>query len=931
MSPSPLPFRNPQLPLEARVADLVGRLTEDEKIRMLHQYQPEVPRLGVGAYKHGTEAAHGIAWLGQATTFPQPLGLAAIWDPELLEKVGRAIGEEARGFYRRDPAKNGLTLWAPTVDLERDPRWGRTEEAYGEDPHLVAETAGALVRGIQGDHPTYLRAAATLKHFLGNNHEADRGTVSVTMDPRNLHEYYHRPFERIFRRSGAVSMMTAYNAVNGVPCNLNPDVKARAKDEWGCAFVVSDAGDVIGTNREHRWFETLPEALAANLKAGIDSITDDEGPCLQAVRDALASGLLTWDDVDRAVANALRVRLRLGEFDPPGLNPYETLGEDQIGSPAHQQLSLEAAQAAVTLLDNRDGLLPLSTAPDQTFAVVGPLADLPLRDWYSGNPLRTESVADALGAAWGDDRVAVADGNDRIRLKFPSGNPVWDNEFELTDWGWGSHTLRDPVTKLYLTTDDKTLTVTAPEAFGWFTKEVFLVDRSRPQTTVLATWNAGPVVVGPGETLTVGKETQDGRIGIDAGTQAGPALDRVREACTPLVLEVTDDGLARAVAAARGARTAVVVVGNHPLINSKETIDRVSTDLPEAQVRLVRAVAAVNPRTVVVVVSGYPLALDGIRDVAGAIVHTTHAGPELGRAVAAVLDGRHNPSGKLPMTWYTGGQELPTLEDYDIMRGGRTYRWFAGQPLYPFGHGLSFSRVTYLEILACGSPTAPQLSVRVAHAGGPAVREIVQLYLSVTETTAPRPRVQLVGFAPVDLAPGQTKTVEFDVDPRDLEFWDVARGRWSRESAVAIFSAGPSSGDLRVSTSLTIEGEPRIDRDLTVKTRFEDADDHEGLVLEYGAEGHQAVGARWLAFHRVGTVADQVEVRVASRHGGTVELRWDSRTGPLAARIVVAPTGGTWTTLGSPVLGRPLQGRLFVVATTAVGRNEGLAWLRFVP
>lgn len=289
------PFQDTTLELDTRVKDLVSRLSEDEKIESMLQYQPAVERLGIAAYKHGTEAAHGLAWLGEATSFPQPVGLACTWDADLMKEIGSVIGDEARVFYKRNPAVNGLTLWAPTVDMERDPRWGRNEEAYGEDPELTAELTTALVKGIQGDHPKYYKAVATLKHFLANNNEVDRGSGSSSIDPRNMREYYLKAFEKPFKEGGAQSMMTAYNSINGTPALLHPFVNEIVKGEWGMdGFIVSDAGDVMGIKNDHKYYDSHTPGTVESVKAGIDSITDDADLSKQALREGLSKAHSQW-------------------------------------------------------------------------------------------------------------------------------------------------------------------------------------------------------------------------------------------------------------------------------------------------------------------------------------------------------------------------------------------------------------------------------------------------------------------------------------------------------------------------------------------------------------------------------------------------------------------------------------------------------------
>lgn len=382
-------FQNPAMPLEDRVEDLVSQLTLTEKINLMCQYQDEIPRLGIRKYKHGTEGAHGVAWLGKATVFPQNIGLGCTWDEELMKEIGQVIADEARIYYQKDPEKNGLTIWAPTVDMERDPRWGRTEEAYGEDPYLTGKLTTEFIKGIQGDHPTYLKAAATLKHFLGNNNEVDRGECSATIDPRNMREYYLKAFERQIKEGKVQSIMTAYNAVNGTLCNMNPDVNDILKQEWGMdGFVVSDAGDVLGSVNDHKYVESYAEAVALSIKNGIDSITDDQEISLRAIKDALEQGLLDEADLDTALKNTFRVRFRLGEFDPTDKNPYANVPEDKLCSPENSRLSLQAARKSIVLLKNEQNVLPLKT---KKVAVIGPLANEVLTDWYSGTPPYTVS------------------------------------------------------------------------------------------------------------------------------------------------------------------------------------------------------------------------------------------------------------------------------------------------------------------------------------------------------------------------------------------------------------------------------------------------------------------------------------------------------------------------------------------------------------
>ena len=675
-----LPFQNPELPIRDRVADLVSRFTLEEKIGLMPQYQTAVERLGVKPYKHGTEAAHGIAWLGEATSFPQPIGLGCTWNPELLERIGSAIGDEARVFYQRDPARNGLTLWAPTVDMERDPLWGRTEEAYGEDPHLTGELTTGLVKGIQGPHPVYRKAIATLKHFLGNNNEKDRCRCSASIDPRNMREYYLKAFEPAFRKGGALSMMTAYNSINGTPAILHPDVNQVVKGEWEMdGFIVSDAGDMIGLVKDHHYFETYKEAVAASVKSGIDSITDETDMTCAAIREALSEGLLEEGDLNRALTNTFRVRFLLGEFDPDECNPYAGLPDDTVCKPEHAALSLEAARESIVLLKNERQMLPLDSNAVQRVAVIGPLGDVVFRDGYSGTCPYKVTPLQGIRAKMKEGSVVHVNGSDRVRLRAVTGKYVGVSSdpaensalkadrldacsaetFQLADWGFGSVTLQALSNGKFVTTDDVTVTASADEVYGWYVKEEFRPVGGPDGTMLLTAWNGSPVSL-PGE---------------EAGC---------------FRMEVITDGLQEAIAAAEASEVAVVVVGNNPLINGRETSDRPDLTLADSQEKLIQEVSRVNPNTIVVVIGSYPFAINGVEEKIPAVLYLSHAGQELGNALADVLFGDYNPAGRLNMTWYRSTDQLPDIMDYDIRKGKRTYQYYDGQSLYPFGYGLSY-------------------------------------------------------------------------------------------------------------------------------------------------------------------------------------------------------------------------------------------------
>ncbi|GIP16812.1 glucan 1,4-alpha-glucosidase [Paenibacillus montaniterrae] len=843
------PFQDHTLPLNERVNDLISRFTLEEKIESMVQYQPAIERLGVSAYKHGTEAAHGMAWLGEATSFPQPIGLGCTWNPQLMKQIGSAIGDEARVFYQRNPEVNGLTLWAPTVDMERDPRWGRTEEAYGEDPVLTGELTAGLVQGMQGDHPTYFKSIATLKHFIGNNNEVNRGSCSASIDPRNMKEYYQAAFKPAFVKGGAKSMMTSYNAVNGTPTILLDDVKKVVKEEWEMdGFIVSDAGDLLGIVNDHHYYDNYKQAVAHAIKAGIDSITDDKEKSCTAIREALEEGLLSEADLDQALFNTFRVRFMLGEFDPDELNPYANMPESKLMSSEHAQLSLQAAKESIVLLKNERQQLPLKADVLKSVAVVGPLADVVYRDWYAGTLPYKVTILDAVKRKLANANVAYSSGNHYVTLApakqgavFAAANDeeaklqlVEDEQqatvFELVDWDCGSYTLTNLSTgKLLTTADDKYLAATAEEAYGWFVKEVIRLKQQKDSLYAIHSWNNKAIKL-PAEL--------GGYVTVE---EQGEATEQ-----DLLRVEQVKDGIAEAKALAAAAEQAIVVVGSNPLINGKEEIDRPSLMLAEEQRKLIEEVLEVNANTVVVIVGGYPFVLGELAERIPAIVYISHAGQELGNAVADVLFGEYSPAGRLNMTWYQSEEQLTDLMDYDIMSSKRTYMFLEEKPLYPFGHGLSYASFAYSQFhIADAFNDKEELiaSVEVTNNSSFQADEVVQLYVSVEGSRVKRPQKKLVAFQRVTLEAGQTKTVALPIAKDYLQIWDVTRDRFVLEQASYTFAVGSTSELIHLTKTVSLAGETIPPRSLAVWTRAENYDAYNSVYLDESKEGTTCIAA----------------------------------------------------------------------------------------
>ncbi|WP_211747357.1 glycoside hydrolase family 3 protein [Paenibacillus sp. Marseille-Q4541] len=924
------PFQDTELDLDLRVKDLISRLTLDEKIESMLQYQPAIERLGVGAYKHGTEAAHGLAWLGEATSFPQPVGLAHTWDPELMEEIGSVIGDEARVFYKRNPEVNGLTLWAPTVDMERDPRWGRNEEAYGEDPELTGELTAGLVKGMQGDHPKYYKSVATLKHFLANNNEVDRGSGSSSIDPRNMREYYLKAFEKPFLKGGAQSMMTAYNSINGTPALLHPFVNEVVKGEWGMdGFIVSDAGDVMGIHNDHKYYDSHTPGVVESILAGIDSITDDADLSKKAMREGLLMETLTESDLDQALFNTFRVRFRLGEFDPAELNPYASIGEESMMTEEAKALSLKAAKKQMVLLKNENDTLPLNKEKLQSVAVIGELGGVVLRDWYAGTLPYKVTPLEAIQKKLAGKQVSYSDANDRITLTSAANGKtlgVLDGEkppvvangrtetFMLSDWGFGSATLRAESNGKLLTSDEEQLTASAEEAYGWFVKEIIHLLPQEDGTVGLTTWNNKKVTAPNGGNAALAvNETMN-----EFGTEE------------KFKLEVQSDGIAEAVSVAKAAETAIVFVGNNPLINGKEEIDRPSLELPASQQRLIEAVYAANPNTVVVVVGAYPFTMNWVQENIPAIVYTSHAGQELGNAVADVLFGDYAPAGRLNMTWYKSEDQLTHIKDYDIIKSERTYQYFKGDVLYPFGHGLTYASFKYDHLKLNKSEFSEEdfitASVDITNESQVASEEVVQFYIRANQSRVKRPLKTLKGFRRIYLAPGETKAVTFELAATELAFWDVTRSKYCVESGSYRLLIGKSSADIQVSTDIQVEGEVIPARNLALETRAENYDDYSGVDLDESKESGTCVRAveetSWVLYQGAdfGQEAIGFTGRVSSEFTESmIEIRLGAPDGVLAGTIKVAAKGVQgWQTVFTPLVGAVGEQDVYIVLSLGV-------------
>ncbi|GAA4332904.1 glycoside hydrolase family 3 C-terminal domain-containing protein [Streptomyces venetus] len=917
-TPPTAPFRDPRLPFAHRVDDLLGRLTLDEKISFLHQFAPAVERLGIASFRTGQEALHGVAWMGPATVFPQAVGLGATWNTDLVRRVGDAVSKEIRAMRARDD-RVGLNVWAPTVNLLRHPLWGRNEEGYSEDPKLTSAIATAYTHGLRGDHPTYWRTAPVLKHWLAHNNETDRSTTSSSVRPRVLHEYDLRAFRESVEAGAVAGVMPAYNLVNGRPNHVSPylaeHLRTWTEEEL---LVCSDAGAPSNLVDSEHYFDTHEEATAASLVAGVDSFTDhgtDSSRMTGRLRRALERGLLKEADLDTAVRRQLSVRFRLGEFDPE-YDPHGATGE--FDTPAHRALAQEAAEQAVVLLKN-DGVLPL--APDTRVAVVGLLADECKLDWYSGTLIHRSTPLEGLYERFGAERVEFAEGVDRVRLRTSAGAflhvPVAEGaadevrgaggaldpallagrtdlpplttdaagtELALVDWGEGVLTLRAPDGRYLSVADDGRVRASADQPGGWIVQETF---RLEPH--------------GNGHLL---KHLGTGRH-VCVSADGVKVADEDPEVFELVVAERGEEAVARAAAA---ADVVVVVAGNDPHINGRETEDRTTLRLPGHQERLLRAARAANPATVLALVSAYPYAVDPA-DLPG-VLWTAHGGQAAGTALARVLSGDVSPSGRLPQTWYADDADLPGLLDYDVVGSRQTYLYFEGTPLFPFGHGLSYTSFSYGGLTARAEGGSVHVSFTVTNTGDVTADEVAQLYTRAVDPSVPRPRRELLDHRRVSLAPGESAGLDFEVPVAAFAFWDVAQDRWRVEPGAYELLAGASSEDVRLRTTVTLDGEPTLPRPVVaggLAAAGFDEQDGIAIVDRTKVSGDAVTPADGVSGELVYRRCDfghgitGVTVEVAGE--GSVELSLDG--GPvLAVLSPAAPTSGPYdyVSLGASVV-----------------------------
>jgi beta-glucosidase len=815
---SNLPYMNPKLSPEQRASDLVHRMTLAEKASQMQNNSAAVARLKIPAYQWWSEALHGVI-NERVTEYPEPIGLAATFDAPGIHTMAGQIGIEGRIKHVQNAREGhtgimgGLDFWSPNLNIFRDPRWGRGQETYGEDPFLTGQMGVAYVTGLQGDDPKYYLAIATPKHYaVHSGPEPTRHFADVDVSKHDQVDTYQPAFRAAVVEGKAGSVMCAYNAINGQPACANEYLlQDQLRGKWGFqGYVVSDCDAVRDVAANHRYRPTQAQGAAISVIRGMDNecvtFTSRFGdPVEKAYIDAVQQGYLPESVLDTALIRLFTARIKLGMFDPPDMVPYTKIDEKELDSAEHRAHARRLANESMVLLKN-DGLLPLK--PEiKKIAVVGPLADQtrPLIGNYAGQPTHIVSILDGLHAEFPNTTITFVPGTQFLRtdgspvpdsvLTTPDGKPGLKAEYnegmQRGQLAPGANTkpiVSRTEANVKLTDSNLPAEIAGKKTFGvqWSgfltpteTGDFLLGMRCQGFGRLIVNGKQVATAFGGG---TRGLAAGVGRVHLEKGHKVGLEISYGTRNSAPhaeLIWAKAINGVpSEAIAAAKNADAIIAVVGITSQLEGEEMPvnepgflggDRTSIDLPQPEEELVEGIAATGKPLAVVLMNGSALAVNWINEHANAVLDAWYPGEEGGAAVAETLSGKNNPAGRLPLTFYTGVDQLPNFEDYGM--ANRTYRYFAGKPLYPFGYGLSYTKFSYGDLslteqsVAAGKPLGAD--VTVTNTGKVAGDEVVQLYLNFPAIKG-APRVALRGFQRIHLDAGASQKVHFELKPRDL-------------------------------------------------------------------------------------------------------------------------------------------------------------------
>jgi beta-glucosidase len=847
------PFQNTKLSIENRVNDLVSRMNLEEKISQMQNGSGAIPRLGIPEYDWWNECLHGVARNGIATVFPQAIGMAATWNPDLIGEEAEIISTEARAKYHEAIRNNeqgrykGLTMWSPNINIFRDPRWGRGQETYGEDPFLTSRIGVAFVKGLQGNDPKYFKVISTPKHFaVHSGPEPLRHSFDVDVSNRDLYETYLPAFKACIMEGGAYSIMGAYNRFRGESCSASELLLYQIlRKDWGFdGYVVSDCGAIRDIYRGHNIVETAAEASALAVKTGCDLTCGRE---YVALSEAVSKNMITEDEIDVSVKRLMTGRFKLGMFDPPETVVYSKIPFSKNDSEEHNQFALKVARESMVLLKNEKNILPISKDL-KAIAVIGPYADNidVLLGNYSGTPSNPVTILQGIKNKAGkntevhyspgvlppenflrstpiDDEYLRPSGNQ-------SGNGLTGEYFDNPDLEGSPVLVRiDPMIRMSwrlespgqgIPVDNFSVRWTGniiPQSTGSYEIALAADEKVRlylNDKLVIDNWD--PYETNVTKTYTISfhkdKEYQIRIEYADISQFASVRLSwkKVEEADEKSAM------IAEAVEMTNRSDVTIVVAGISPRLEGEEMRinmegfeggDRTSLQLPKSMQVLIKSLHATEKPVILVLTSGSALAINWEKDNIPAILQAWYPGQQGGNAVADVLFGNYNPAGRLPVTFYKSVEDLPPFEDYNME--GRTYKYFRGEPLYPFGHGLGYSDFQYEKLEVSSKEVSENESVKVTvtlnNRGKYDGDEVVQLYVRDIESLVKQPIKSLKGFKRIFIRTGERKTIEFPLAIKDLGYYDENRKEFVADPGVFELQVGASSTDIRLKTEIVLK------------------------------------------------------------------------------------------------------------------------------
>ena len=816
------PYENPHLSSIERSNNIISELSISEKVAQLESNAPSIKRLGISEYNWMNEALHGIRGDHDeiTTVFPQAIGLAATWNPKLAWMQGNAISDEARALANIRGNDRYLDFWSPVINIGRDPRWGRTQEGYGEDPLLTSMISKSLIQGLQGDHPRYFKVLSAPKHFIANNEEYRRHSGSSEVPIKVLRDYYLPAFKSSIVDAGAQSIMTAYNALNGIPCTLNEFLlKDILRDEWKFpGWVVTDCGAIYDVHINHKYENDPLKAVAQTLKAGTDL---NCGSYFRLyLEDAYNAGLVEMEDIDKALLRLFKSRIELGVFDPPEMNPFSKISPDVIDSEKHKSIAHEIAKQSIVLLKNKRNTLPLKKSIN-SIAVIGPNANFCRFGTYSGKPSKKITPLEGIRKIVPKAEIIYSQGTSILESELPNAPE------EIFFTHSGDSGVKAEYFKGYeIEGQPDLIRIEKSPNISWKFK-------GTPDSTIFQPNNfsvrfSGNLIFKKSGRY---KINVNGIDGLKFYFQNKLLIEKMSENYShttfeseyliankpyPYIIEyfedegwgevrlglsITKEGLMEdAISKAQSANVVIMVLGTYDYIES-EGRDRKNTDLPQDQKLLMRKIYEVNKNIILVLVNGSTISLPWAKDNIPAIIEAWYPGQSGGRAIAEILFGDYNPGGKLPLTFYEGINQLPPFDDYDI-RNGRTYMYLEEKPLYPFGYGLSYTSFFIDQISLKDKNFFRQDTIvvdfNITNTGEREGSEVLQLYVEHEGVK------KLKDFKRIFLKKNESFQTNLKVPVEEVKSWDVGENKYLVYPGKYIIRLGVSSQDFLHSETIVI-------------------------------------------------------------------------------------------------------------------------------